>query len=137
MKTSALSSLIKIAQEIYISEPMPLTPEEAERLHQEREREMREADEKRRWEAISKRAKLAKEYSKSHPLSLYNPYEPSPFDPENVAGVVNSVTKAVGTGAKKTWDVLGSAGSRVASWFKGTLDDTSKIKPGEPRFLGR
>ena len=136
MKTAALDSLIKVAQEIYVSDPVPLTAEEAERIHQAQIKKWRDEDEKIKWDAMARRSRLASEYRKQHPFG-YNPYEPSPFDPENVAGVLNSVTKAVGTGAKKTWDVLGSAGSRVAGWFKGTLDDHSKIKPGEPRFLGR
>lgn len=134
MKTDELNALIKIAQGIYFSEPVRVSPEDAERIHREDEAKRRKELEDRKFNLEVRRAGLAKEYAKKHPFS-YNPYTPSILDPIDRA--VDGVSSAVGHGAMKAFDATAGAFKRLGNWFKGTLDKPDATQPSQPRFLGR
>lgn len=134
MKTDALDALIKIAQEIYFSEPVRVSEEEAERIWQENEAKRRKELDDAKFNYEVRRARLAKEYAKKHPYS-YNPYAPSILAP--IDNAINGVSSAVGRGAMKAFDAAAGAVKGFGKWFKGTLDRPDAAQPEQPRFLGR
>jgi hypothetical protein len=134
MKTDELDALIKISQEIQISEPVRVSQEEAERIWRENEAKRRKEIDDAKFNDGVRRARLAKEYAKKHPFS-YNPYAPSILAPIDRA--LDGVSSAVGRGAMKAFDAAAGAAKGFGKWFKGTLDKPDATQPGQPRFLGR
>ena len=134
MKTFALNSLIKISQEIQISKPMPLTPEEAERVYKAREKALQE--ENARLEEQAWRRRMKAERGRDYSIWEYDPNNP-PLVDTIMTNLVDGVSKAVSTGAKKAWNATAGFRNRFGNWFNSTLDKPDALQPGQPRFLGR
>lgn len=134
MKTDALNGLIKISQQIQISEPRPLTPEEAERVYKAREKALQEEHARLEEQAWRRKMKAARD--RDYAFWEYDPNNPPMVD-TIMTNLVDGVSKAVNTGASKVWNATSGFRNRLGNWFKSTLDKPENIQPGQPRFLGR